>query len=89
MAGVRARSGDAGDGMAGWMAPSWPRASPGNWGNASKQAGLWIGVVSLAFFSLFAALFGTLFIRALGALFLIATGVIFVLRSIRKPRESV
>jgi hypothetical protein len=61
----------------------------GNWGNASKQAGLWIGVVSLAFFSLFAALFGTLFIRALGALFLIATGVIFVLRSIRKPRESV
>ena len=61
----------------------------GNWGKGSLQAGLWIGVISLAFFSLFAALFGRIFIKSIGALFLIATGVLFVLRSFRKPKELV
>lgn len=60
----------------------------GEWGNASKSAGLWIGVISLAFFSLFAALFGTLFMKSLGAIFLIAAGVLFILYSNRKPKEA-
>jgi hypothetical protein len=60
-------------------------AAYGDWGDASKQTGLWIGVIGLALFSFFAAIFGTPFIRYLGSFFLIVTGVVFILRSIRKP----
>jgi hypothetical protein len=57
----------------------------GSWGRSSTQTGLWIGVISLALFSVFAALFGSIFIRALGAVLLIGTGVIFVIVSLRRP----
>jgi hypothetical protein len=60
----------------------------GEWGKAAKATGLWIGVISLAFFSLFAALFGTFFMKSLGAIFLIAAGVLFILYANRKPKEA-
>ncbi len=59
----------------------------GDWGKGSTTVGLWLGVVSLAVFSLFAALFGTIILKSLGAIFLILTGVLFVLYSSRKPKE--
>lgn len=60
----------------------------GEWGKAPKATGLWIGVISLAFFSLFAALFGTLFMKSLGAIFLIGAGVLFILFANRKSKEA-
>jgi len=60
----------------------------GEWGKGSKTAGLWIGVISLAAFSFFAALFGSIIMKSLGAIFLVLTGVLFVVYSSRKPKEA-
>jgi len=59
----------------------------GKWGKGSTQTGLWIGVTSLALFSILAAIFGRPFIKYTGSIILIASGVLFVLNSVRKPKE--
>ena len=59
----------------------------GIWGKGSTQTGLWIGVTSLALFSILAAIFGRPFIKYTGSIILIASGVLFVLNSVRKPKE--
>lgn len=66
----------AGTGL-GIAAGSWI----GSWGKGSLLTGLWMGLISLALFAFFAALFGTLFLRIFGAGTLILSGAIFLLRA--------
>ncbi len=58
----------------------------GGWGRGALLTGLWMGMISLALFSLFAALFGRPFLQFFGAGVLILSGLIFILRAITPKR---
>lgn len=73
----------AGTGL-GIAAGSWI----GGWGKGSLLTGLWIGLVSLALFAFFAALFGTLFLRIFGAGVLIVAGILFLLRAVSPSKVN-
>jgi hypothetical protein len=61
-------------------------SSIGDWDRVTTQVGLWMMVISVAVFALFAALFGgTAFLRVIGPGLLVIGGVLFLINSFRKP----
>lgn len=71
----------AGTGL-GISAASWI----GGWGKGSNLVGLWIGLISLALFAFFGALFGKPFIQFFGAGLLVLAGLLFILRTLSSKR---
>ena len=61
-------------------------AYAGNWDRTVRQVGLWMLVLSLCVFALFASLFGRQIVKGIGAGFLVVTGLVLLIRSlIKKP----
>lgn len=56
----------------------------GQWHNDVTSVGIWMGLVSLALFAFFAAIFGGLIIKTIGAGVLIVSGILLLVRSLRK-----
>ena len=59
-------------------------AKVGEWGRATQLVGLWLLIGSLAFFSLFAALFGGMLLRFFGPLLLICAGIFMLVGTFSK-----
>ncbi|KAF0111703.1 MAG: hypothetical protein FD147_714 [Chloroflexi bacterium] len=58
----------------------------GKWDRTVIQVGLWMLIISLTVFALFASLFGDMVVKAIGAGLLVATGLVLLIRSfIKKP----
>ncbi len=61
-------------------------AAMGNWDRSVKMVGIWMLIISLCLFALFAALFANIVVKSIGAGILVVTGVIMLLRSfLKKP----
>lgn len=58
----------------------------GKWDRSVRQVGIWMLVISLSLFALFASLFGNLVVKAIGAGLLIATGIVMLIRSFVKKQ---
>ncbi len=56
----------------------------GKWDRSVSQVGVWMIVLSLTVFALFASLFGNLVIKAIGAGLLVATGIALLVRAFIK-----
>jgi len=56
-------------------------AQYGGWGKGTTWVGVWLGLGSVAVFSIFAALVGGPVLRAVGPALLIVLGLVFLLRS--------
>lgn len=61
-------------------------AHVGKWDRSVKQVGLWMMLISLSLFALFASMFGNIIVKSIGAGVLVATGLLLLIRSfIKKP----
>jgi hypothetical protein len=60
----------------------------GKWHDDVRKTGIWMMVISVSVFALFAALFGNTLVKAIGAGFLILIGIIIVLRALLKKQPS-
>ena len=52
----------------------------GDWGRGARNTGLWMLMISLAVFGIFASIFGDLLLRILGPLMLVAGGIWLLVR---------
>lgn len=58
----------------------------GKWDRSVRQVGIWMMVISMSVFALFAAMFNNIVVKSIGAGLLVITGLIMLLRSIiKKP----
>jgi len=61
----------------------------GNWDKSVRQVGLWMTILSLAIFALFASMFGNIVVKGIGAGVLVVTGIVLLIRSfIKKPSQE-
>lgn len=59
----------------------------GRWNNSVWLVGVWMALISLTVFAVFAALFGNLAVKFIGAGVLVALGLLLLIRSILKKAE--
>jgi hypothetical protein len=60
----------------------------GKWHDDVRKTGIWMMVISVSVFALFAALFGNTLVKAIGAGFLILIGIVIVLRALLKKQPA-
>jgi len=60
----------------------------GKWDKSVTTVGLWMLVLSLAVFALFASLFGNMVVKSIGAGLLIVTGLVLLIRSLMRKQAD-
>jgi hypothetical protein len=60
----------------------------GKWDKSVTTVGLWMLVLSLAVFALFASLFGNVVVKSIGAGLLIITGLVLLIRSLMRKQAD-
>ncbi|MBA3072371.1 MAG: hypothetical protein FP831_02140 [Anaerolineae bacterium] len=60
----------------------------GKWDKSVTTVGLWMLVLSLAVFALFASLFGNVVVKSIGAGLLIVTGLVLLIRSLMRKQAD-
>jgi hypothetical protein len=63
-------------------------ASIGKWDKSVTQVGMWMLVLSLALFALFASMFGNLVVKSIGAGLLVVTGLVLLIRSLTRKQAA-
>jgi len=59
----------------------------GGWNNNVWLVGVWMALISVTVFAVFAALFGNIVVKFIGAGVLVALGLLLLIRSILKKTE--
>lgn len=60
----------------------------GKWDKSVTSVGMWMLVLSLALFALFASMFGNLVVKSIGAGLLVATGLVLLIRSLIRKQAA-
>ncbi len=60
----------------------------GQWNNNVWLVGVWMALISVTIFAVFAALFGSMVVKFIGAGCLLALGLVLLIRSITKKSET-
>ncbi|PKN96940.1 MAG: hypothetical protein CVU42_17810 [Chloroflexi bacterium HGW-Chloroflexi-4] len=60
----------------------------GKWDKSVTKVGLWMLVLSLAVFALFASLFGNVVVKSIGAGLLVVTGLVLLVRSLMRKQAE-
>jgi hypothetical protein len=60
----------------------------GKWDKSVTQVGMWMLVLSLALFALFASMFGNIVVKSIGAGLLVVTGLVLLIRSLIRKQAA-
>lgn len=60
----------------------------GKWDKSVTQVGMWMLVLSLALFALFASMYGNVVVKSIGAGLLVVTGLVLLIRSLTRKQAA-